>query len=350
MGIFLNRKNRMGDDGCVKNETKLKMSKLVGFVSIAIGVLAILMIAFGVTAFNGLKKRKVGDGKYSFDIGMGASVMKGVLAIACGVLGLIISFLGCCTIKYKHICVTCPFVICSFLIGLLALIAGGMVMGGGARDQVVKTACTTRIKDFGNKNAKQIMRAEYRDIVDKVMCSSDLCPCGNAAGVEATWKTAKDEAGLKKFQRTWVAGTFDRQQNNAVIPMTFQATGTTYTTYKTCYNKVVSKLATNSKAMKNANFKKASKEFTKGGWKFLSDLEKTANCAGLCETPLFFLTKDISSGPPTQDCIAAFTKAYGGNMLLGAVAFITAITLICVGICALPLCTDYNKDTQEEEE
>jgi len=47
----------MGDDGCVKNETKLKMSKLVGFVSIALGVLAILMIAFGVVAFNGLKPK-----------------------------------------------------------------------------------------------------------------------------------------------------------------------------------------------------------------------------------------------------------------------------------------------------
>jgi len=61
------------------------------------------------------------------------------------------------------------------------------------------------------------------------------------------------------------------------------------------------------------------------------------------------LTKDLSAGPPTQDCLKSFTKAYGGNMLLGAVAFITAITLICVGICALPLCTDYNKNTDEEE-
>lgn len=167
--------------------------------------------------------------------------MKGVVALVGGILALILSFLGCCTIKYKHVCVTCPFVICSFLIGLMALITGGLVMGGGARDQVIKAACKEPIKSFGNKNAKQIMRTEYADIVDKVMCSSDLCPCDNANGIKTKWENDKmsNEQAIKKYKRTWVAGSFDRSKSSAVIPMTFQAATPKFTNYKDCYTKVL---------------------------------------------------------------------------------------------------------------
>lgn len=287
---------------------------------------------------------------------MAASALKGVLALVAGILALILSILGCCTIKYKHVCVTCPFVICSFLIGLMALIAGGMVMGGGARDKVIDDMCKYKFASFGNKNAKQIMKAEYMDIVDKVMCSSDLCPCddGNAANkMSDVWKAnpLATETRIAKFKRTWNAGSFDRSQANAVIPMYFTLkTGDKFSNYKTCYNKVLKTMDPNNNKIKNsAAFKKAQKEFNKGGWKFLSDLEAKGNCAGICSKPLFFMTKDLSAGPPTMDCIESFTQAFGGNIALGLVAFVTAATLICVGICALPLCTDYNKNTEEEE-
>lgn len=208
---------------------------------------------------------------------MGASALKGTLALVGGILALIISFLGCCTIKYKHVCVTCPFVVCSFLVGLLALVAGGLVMGGKARDEAIKAACTHKFSEFGGKNAKQIMRAEYADIVDKVMCSSDLCPCDDANGLKAKWENDADsnEAALKKYKRTWVAGSFDRGQANAVIPMTFQAAAPKFSSYKECYNKVLKGMDQNNNKIKNsAGFKKAQKEFNKGGWKFMSELEK----------------------------------------------------------------------------
>jgi len=194
--------------------------------------------------------------------------LKGVVALVGGILALILSFLGCCTIKYKHVCVTCPFVICSFLIGLMALITGGLVMGGGARDQVIKAACKEPIKSFGNKNAKQIMLGEYADIVDKVMCSSDLCPCDSANGVEAAWKAnpRSDEAALASRKRTWKKQNFDRSKRSSVIPMTFQATNG-YSNYKTCYNKVLKTMDDNNNKIKNSKeFKAAKKEFNKGGW------------------------------------------------------------------------------------
>lgn len=99
--------------------------------------------------------------------------------------------------------------------------------------------------------------------------------------------------------------------------------------------------------MKNKYIASAQKEFGKGGWAFLSDLEKNMDCAGICATPLFFLTKDISKGPPTMDCITAFTNSINNNVGLAVVAFLTSIILICAGICAIPLCTGYQKKDEE---
>lgn len=128
--------------------------------------------------------------------------------------------------------------------------------------------------------------------------------------------------------------------------MSFATTGTTYKSYKKCY---MAKLNKTAPAGWNTQLKNGVKEFRKGGWKFLSAFEKDLNCAGICVTPLFFLTKDIKAGPPTKDCMQGFVDKYGGNMALGAVAFITAIVLICAGICAIPLCTGYSKNEDEEE-
>jgi hypothetical protein len=47
------------------------------------------------------------------------------------------------------------------------------------------------------------------------------------------------------------------------------------------------------------------KFFDKGGYKFLSDLEEKFNCASICSTPLFYITKDVKEGPPTNDCVTA---------------------------------------------
>ena len=38
-------------------------------------------------------------------------------------------------------------------------------------------------------------------------------------------------------------------------------------------------------------------------WDFFRDTETKYNCAGVCVKPLFFMTKDISKGPPMNECI-----------------------------------------------
>ena len=45
--------------------------------------------------------------------------------------------------------------------------------------------------------------------------------------------------------------------------------------------------------------------FKNGALNFLFEVEKDFDCAGMCEVPLFYVTRDISEGPPTQECLIA---------------------------------------------
>ena len=55
------------------------------------------------------------------------------------------------------------------------------------------------------------------------------------------------------------------------------------------------------------------KFFNQGGFDFLTDLENRYDCASLCETPLFYLTKDVSLGPPPIDCVTATVDVMTDN-------------------------------------
>ena len=52
-------------------------------------------------------------------------------------------------------------------------------------------------------------------------------------------------------------------------------------------------------ALTQAEQKKVDEFFSKGGFAFLQQIEKDFNCAGICDVPLFYATRDISKGPPS---------------------------------------------------
>lgn len=110
---------------------------MVGFVSALLFLLAVGMIVFAGVAWGGMDEIKAGSGKYSASFAVTQSAALSVMALIGGVLALLLSVLGCCTVKFKNPCVTCPFVICSFLLGLICLIAGAMVVGGKTRDGIL---------------------------------------------------------------------------------------------------------------------------------------------------------------------------------------------------------------------
>lgn len=344
----------MGDDGCVQNETKLKMSQLVGGVSILLFILSVVMIIFAVVSFSGMKPKKIGVDKYNVDLGVAKNAALAAVALVGGVLALLISICGCCTVKFQNPFVTCPFVICSFLIGLLCLIGGALVIGGKTQQAILQTTCRDPNPALNNMSGREVARKEYGAIVDTVMCSKDLCPCDNSNGQMTFWKAQTNETFLKTYRRSWTTGTDtpDRQNSASTetVKMSFAAAGAAskFNTYAECWDGKIKTMPATSKMMKNKYFKQAKDYLDKGGWAFLTDLEKNLNCAGLCATPLFYMTKPLSAGPPTQDCVNAFVGKFNKNTGMAVAAFLTAVVLICAGICAIPLCTGYNKNNEEE--
>lgn len=84
------------------------------------------------------------------------------------------------------------------------------------------------------------------------------------------------------------------------------------------------------------------------GWSFLEELEREYNCAGICYTPLWYMTKNIREGPPTQECLTllfddVFTTSK--NIANGMAA-----ALIVSVLCQLGLCGGMPANTGEEED
>lgn len=84
------------------------------------------------------------------------------------------------------------------------------------------------------------------------------------------------------------------------------------------------------------------------GWSFLEELEREYNCAGICYTPLWYMTKNIKEGPPTQECLSplfddVFTTSK--NLANGCAA-----ALIVSVLCQLGLCGGMPANAGDEEE
>ena len=74
----------------------------------------------------------------------------------------------------------------------------------------------------------------------------------------------------------------------------------------------------------------------KSAWSFYADVERKYDCAGMCEVPMFYLTKDISEGKPTKECIkkvieATFKESYGFLSSMGLIFLLSSC--FQVGMC-----------------
>ena len=76
----------------------------------------------------------------------------------------------------------------------------------------------------------------------------------------------------------------------------------------------------------------------------LKQFEETYDCAGICYTPLFYLTKSVETGKVTQTCDKAIIDDLSGNMAGAVVAGITGLALLIGAIGAFPLCSGFDKD------
>jgi hypothetical protein len=118
----------------------------------------------------------------------------------------------------------------------------------------------------------------------------------------------------------------------------------TYSKYTECFNDVLSKSGAKSSDAKAKSSESATKTKLAGfiksnGIKILENFEKKYDCAGFCQTPLFYATRAYTERP-TQECIAPIFKGFGKMAnLVGIVAILSFLANFC-GFCgSFALCT-----------
>lgn len=135
-----------------------------------------------------------------------------------------------------------------------------------------------------------------------------------------------------------------------IVPFTWKQNDA-YTSWGDCYNKALkAKNEQTDASKKTTSQKQVDSFFQRGGFNFLKQIENDYDCAGVCDVPLFYVTKDISAGPPKQECIEAmFDSITSGMSLLGVITLITGLFTFAGFIGSFALCGG-NTDKEEEDE
>lgn len=277
----------------------------------------------------------------------------GMSTLIGGIFAIVVGGLGICVWKCQNIFISIPFIICSFLIGILCIVAGVAVAGGETSQAILDQACNQPLAQFGSKTGSEFFYKQYALIVDKTMCT-DRCPCPEAA--KARIMANYTDAQLReKFYRTYnyqnneasTATSGNNAQNwKTIIGLKFMPSTETvnvFDTYKKCYEEVI-KLGRKSRTdatqvSQTDEYKQAIEQFAqKGGFDYFAAFEDQYECASICKAPLFYITRSVSQTyPPEDDCATAFLETYSNNYGVAAAALVTAVILCLAGCLAIPI-------------
>jgi len=276
-----------------------------------------------------------------------------------GLLTLLTALLGCCVCcsdkwKCPKACFAVPFGIVTFVMGVALIVLGGLAVSAGS----LLTPETFKGPICASAKAQDAVAA-YTTAIDKVMCSEE-CPCAQGAGRsnQELWG-ALDTAILRKYARAANRGQMTSTENKnyqaqgveaPVVPFTWKQTGA-YTSWGECYKQVLKAKEQTDASTRTASQKSADAFFQRGGFNFLKQIEHDFDCAGVCTVPLFYVTKELSTGPPKQECIEAmFDTITSGMSLLGVIALITGLFTFAGFIGSFALCGGTAATEEEEEE
>lgn len=73
--------------------------------------------------------------------------------------------------------------------------------------------------------------------------------------------------------------------------------------------------------------------------------ENHYECSGVCDIPMFYLTKPTNEGPPTEDCAESVIHSMKGKISIALLSLIGMLSFWWAAISALPnCCFAKNKD------
>ena len=150
---------------CFREANKKCCAMYIYVVSVIIFILSLITGIYGYTAINGTKEYKPEVGEYKTSFKVDKNTGFAYAALAGMIVGLLIALFGCGASYMRTAWFAAPYGICTFVIGIVFLVVGAGVLGGQVNDELLKEACETKQKDFGDKTGKQIMEEQY-GIVD----------------------------------------------------------------------------------------------------------------------------------------------------------------------------------------
>lgn len=153
------------------NKTKATCQKVVGGISLVLGLLGIVTLAFGAMSSGGVPpqlEKLMGNNKMG---GGGGTPM-----LALGALVFLTAILGCATAKFKNPCFAIPFGLLTFIFGLILLIIGALAMLV-ASPAVGKTFVNGVCNQQNSPAVK--FDTQYNQMIVKPICS-EVCPCEDA--------------------------------------------------------------------------------------------------------------------------------------------------------------------------
>jgi hypothetical protein len=59
----------------------------------------------------------------------------------------------------------------------------------------------------------------------------------------------------------------------------------------------------------------------------------------MCQTPLFYLKKNVADGPPETDCVSAAIDDLSDNMAIAVIFIVTGLLCLIAAAGAFPLCS-----------
>jgi hypothetical protein len=150
------------------------------------------------------------------------------------------------------------------------------------------------------------------DVVNSQMCSQH-CVCPTAAA--NNWLN-KPESYLNGFGRTLktYAEMNSTDQAKKLTSLVTSNNGTVYTKYIDCQN--------------------ANNTSNSGALKLIKYFEEKYTCSGICKTPLFYFSLDLSQGIPSSTCLMSLKREVQSSVaFLGVTAIIIGIIMFFVWTC-----------------